>query len=97
MLFITYGGGHWGMIILETAKPKKKSSKTAQKSGQNRKPHLLSKWEIPKTTLDNKTEKPFSFSTKTENLMLKNEKSANHNEHQNRSLLAQKPKNRSKK
>jgi len=72
------------MIILETAKPKKKSSKTAQKSGQNRKPHLLSKWEIPKTTLDNKTEKPFSFSTKTENLMLKNEKSANQNQAQNR-------------
>ena len=34
-------GGHWG--ILETAKPKKKSSKTAKKFGQNRKPHLLSK------------------------------------------------------
>ena len=30
-------GGLWG--ILETAKPKKKSSKTAKKFGQNRKPH----------------------------------------------------------
>ena len=30
------GGGHWG--ILETAKPKEKSSKTAKKFGQNRKP-----------------------------------------------------------
>ena len=36
------------------------------------------------TTLDNKTEKPLLFSTKTENRMLKNEKSANRNEHQNR-------------
>ena len=38
------GEGHWG--ILETAKPKKKineNRKTAQKFGQNRKPHLLSK------------------------------------------------------
>ena len=30
-------GGHWG--VLENAKPKKKSSKTAKKFGQNRKPH----------------------------------------------------------
>ena len=31
------GGGQWG--ILETAKPKKDSFKTANKIGQNRKPH----------------------------------------------------------
>ena len=31
------GGGHWG--ILETAKPKKNSFKTANKIGQHRKPH----------------------------------------------------------
>ena len=48
------------------------------------KPHLLSKLENRKTTLDNKTEKPLLFSTKTENRMLKNQKSANRNEDQNR-------------
>ena len=35
--YVCEGGGHWG--ILETAKPKKKSSKTTKKFGQNRKPH----------------------------------------------------------
>ena len=60
----------------------KKKRKTAKKFGQNR----------IQTTLENKPEKPLLLTTKTENRMLKNEKSANHNEHQNRSLLAQKPK-----
>ena len=50
-----------GYLILETAKPKKKSSKTGKKFRQNRKLHSLSKQENPKTTLDNKTEKPISF------------------------------------
>ena len=53
-----------------------RNRKTNKKFGQNRKLHLLSKLENPKTTLDNKTENPLSFSKKTENRMLKNEKSA---------------------
>ena len=53
--------GTLGYLILETAKPKKKSSKTGKKFRQNRKLHSLSKQENPKTTLDNKTEKPISF------------------------------------
>ena len=47
-----------------------------------------------------KSENPLIFFAKTENQMLKNGKSANHKEHQNqenRSFLAQKQKNRSKK
>ena len=46
-----------------------------------------SKWEKigkTKTTLGTKTDKPLVFFTKTENQMLKNEKSANRIEHQNR-------------
>ena len=38
--------GVLGYIILETAKLKKKSSKTAKKFGQNRKPYLLSKYNL---------------------------------------------------
>ena len=56
------GGGYWG--ILKTAK---NGEKTKPPLGQNRKPHLLSKQENPKTTLDIKTEKPLLCSTKTEN------------------------------
>ena len=85
-------GGHWG--IPETAKREKNSSKTANKIGQNRKPHTKlynqtgpnrkKRKEKPKTTLGTKTEKPLAFFTKTENQMLKNEKSAIRIEHQNR-------------
>ena len=86
------GGGHWG--ILETPKTEEKfiqNRKIANKIGQNRKPHTKLYTQIGpnreknrKTTLGTKTEKPLLFFTKTENQMLKNEKSANRIEHHNR-------------
>ena len=79
-------GGHWG--ILETAKPKKNSSKTKNRI-QNCIPKQVQigkkkkkKKEKPKTTLGTKTEKPLVFFY--ENRMLKYEKSANRIEHQTR-------------
>ena len=54
-------------------------------------------FEKPKTTSGTKTEKPLVFFTKTENQMLKNEKSANRNDHQNRKTEVFCNKNRSKK
>ena len=92
--YSTIRGGHWG--ILETAKPKKNYSKTAKPQTKSAKTEnriqncipkqvqIEKKQEKPKTTLGTKTEKPLVFFTKTENQMLKNEKSANGMEHQNR-------------
>ena len=50
--------------------------------------------EKPEPTSDTKTEKPLVSIRKTENQILKNEKSANRDEHQNRKTVAFWPKNR---
>jgi len=71
--------------------------KTAKKFGQNRKPHLLSKQENQKPHWIIKPKNRYLiFSTKTEKRMLKNEKSANRNEHQNRKTEVFWHKNRKK-
>ena len=55
------GGHDWGIRNRKTAKKIRPKPKTS----------LTLKIRKPKTTLENKTEKPLLFSTKTENRMLK--------------------------
>ena len=68
----------------QNRKQNRPKPKTAYKTVYPNRSKQEKKQEKPKTTLGTKTEKPLVFFTKTENQMLKNEKSANRIEHQNR-------------
>ena len=111
LLFTTnYGGGHWG--ILEIAKRKKNSSKTAKpknKIGQNRKPHTKLYTQIGpnREKKIGKTKNHIGYQNrKTATIFYENRKPYAkkwkiHKPHwtpkpKNRSLLTQKPINQSK-